>query len=185
MTTSLSYYTYLTKRSQLSLFIRQFFVKDLRRHFTGDVLDVGCGIGEFLQLHPESVGLDLNLYLVNYCHDKGLRCCPGSADSLPFPSDSFNGVLLSNVIEHLIEAEIPVAEAVRVLKPGGTLVITVPMEAGFRYDPTHVRMFRHEDLYELARTHGLQLKTIYPYPLPMAWPGKLLYFCELRAVFEK
>lgn len=65
------------------------------------------------------------------------------------------------------------------------LVVTVPMEAGFRYDPTHVRMLRSVDLEALARACGLRVEAMYAYPFGMGWLGRVLYFCELRAVFTK
>jgi SAM-dependent methyltransferase len=181
-----SYYAYLAKRNKLSLLVRSFFVKDLARHFSGSVLDVGCGIGEFLGLYDgKSVGLDLNPYLVKHCAGQGGTCCLGLAQGLPFQSDSFDGVLASNVLEHLDDVEAVVADIVRVLKAGGVLVVTVPMDAGFRHDPTHVRMLRKADLQALARAWRLEVKRIYAYPFCMGWLGKCLYFCELRAVFVK
>lgn len=165
--------------------MRRIFIRDLVRHFSGQVLDVGCGIGEFLDLYIESVGLDLNPYLVEHCVRRKFVCCLGTAHMLPFRNDSFDGVLASNILEHLDDAEIAVSEAVRVLKPGGKLVASVPMDAGFRHDPTHIRMFKEPGLRALARSLGLRTEVIYPYPFRSEWPGEYLYFCELRAVFVK
>ena len=185
MISSGSYYSYLTGRSALSLWARRPFMGDFVRHFAGSVVDAGCGMGEFLNRYPCSVGLDHNPYLVEHCVRQGFACCAGDAFDLPFPARSFDGVLASNLLEHIADARRAVQEAARVLKSGGVLVVSVPMEAGFRHEPTHVRMFHESDLQALARRAGLRTKTIYRYPFRWRWPGRYLYFCELRAVFVK
>jgi SAM-dependent methyltransferase len=180
-----SYYQRLTARSRLSFLIRRVFVHDLMRHFSGRVLDIGSGIGEFLHLYTDSIGIDRNPYVVAHCVQQGLPCCVGQAYSLPFQSDSFDGVLASNIFEHLHDIESAMGETVRVLKTGGVLVVSVPLEAGFQHDPTHVRMLGRSDLEALAQDSNLRIRTIYRYPLGADWIGKRLYFCELRAVFLK
>jgi SAM-dependent methyltransferase len=180
-----SYYTYLSSRSKLSLFLRESFVRDLARHFEGRVLDVGCGIGEFLQAYRTGIGLDRNRYVIEHCVLRGYLCCLGDAHTLPFSSNSFDGILLSNILEHTLHAELALAEAVRLLKPGGICVVTVPTKAGYARDPTHVRMFKRSDLQALGQSVGLRAKSVYEYPFRVSWPGECLYFCELRGVFAK
>lgn len=181
-----AYYSYLKKRSRFSFWIRRFFVADLTRHFQGRVLDVGCGIGEFLQQYSgDSLGVDINPLIVAHCQQQGFACCVSGAYPLPFEKESFDGVLASNILEHLDSVETAVAEASRVLKPGGILAITVPQEAGFKHDDTHVNFLQQADLAQIAHRFRLQPKQSYFYPFRLEWPGKWLYFCELRAVFTK
>ena len=68
-----TYYDYLVKRSRFSFAFRdKVFIQSLTHYFTGRVLDVGCGIGEFLKAYPgEVIGVDINPLLVKYCQDKG------------------------------------------------------------------------------------------------------------------
>jgi len=90
---------------------------------SGRVLDVGCGMQPYRHLigsaMTEYVGLDRAGPLSVPTH-------VGSAESLPFKDESFDVVLATQVYEHLPEPEIAIAEAVRVLSPGGRLIITVP-----------------------------------------------------------
>jgi SAM-dependent methyltransferase len=185
MTEDRTYFNYLLKRNRVSFWVRRFFIKDLIRHFHGQVLDVGCGIGEFLDRYQPSLGVDINPLVIRYCQAKGHHGCVSGAYTLPFATGSFDGVLASNILEHLASAETAVAEAVRVLKPDGVLVATVPQEAGFQHDATHVKMIQQSHFLEIAQKFSLNQTESYFFPFHIRWPGKILYFCELRAVFRK
>ncbi len=50
----------------------------------------------------------------------------GDAHRLPFPDGAFDVVILSEVLEHIPDDRSAIAEAVRVLRPGGTIAVTVP-----------------------------------------------------------
>ena len=180
-----AYFSYLTRRRRISLAVRRTFFRDTARHFHGRVLDVGCGIGEFLGLYEASTGVDPNPLLAFECRRQGRQVCIGVAESLPFAGRSFDGVLLSNVLEHLDNPEAAVREGARVLRAGGVMVITVPMRAGFRHDATHVRMITADDIRILAQGAGLRIERLYRYPLKSRWASERLYFCELRAVLVR
>lgn len=180
-----SYYAYLTRRGGFRRLARRFFMKDLARHIFGKVLDVGCGAGEFMNQYTESVGVDINPRLVKHCLAQGLECYIADAHSLPFPDCCFDSVLASNILEHLEAVETGMSEAARVLRPGGILTATVPMDAGFHHDPSHVHMLRESDLRAIAQRIGLTVTAIYRFPFRSDWPGRFLYFCELRAIFVK
>jgi SAM-dependent methyltransferase len=55
-----------------------------------------------------------------------LRLVRGSAADLPFADGAFDAVLLLDVLEHLVAEPPTIAEARRVLRPGGTLILSVP-----------------------------------------------------------
>jgi len=94
------------------------------------ILDLGCGFGEFAEAFEETnfdVGLDLserdievakglNLYRELYLAD---------ARDMPFDDDTFGSIISVSVIEHITEVDKVFKEAYRVLRPGGTLLITV------------------------------------------------------------
>jgi SAM-dependent methyltransferase len=95
------------------------------------VLDVGSGTGSSLAMLREAgylnvAGLDLRPEAIAFCAEKGFEVKLGNATALPFPDDSFELVLATDVIEHL-DADLNGLEEVnRVVKPGGHALVTVP-----------------------------------------------------------
>ena len=102
-----------------------------------DVLDLGCGAAivadELADLPLRYVGLDYGGHHIGYAaakHRSGtgtrLRATfvAGDAEALPFRDAAFDVVVWSEVIEHLMRPELAVWEVARVLRPGGTLVMT-------------------------------------------------------------
>jgi len=182
-----AYFAYLTNRNRLSFLLRKrLFIDSLVTQFHGRVLDVGCGIGEFLAAYPgEVVGVDVNPLLAGYCRDQGFRSLVAGAYHLPFAAASFDGVLIYHVLEHLPDWHKAMQEAARVLRPGGVLVTAVPMEAGFRHDDTHIHLLQPAEFQQAAVQNGLQIRQIKPYPAGAKWLGNQLYICELRSIFVK
>jgi SAM-dependent methyltransferase len=111
------------------------------------LLEIGCGAGNLLlqATVPGSypVALDLALQALTFVHARleeaesspegpsGFACTQAIGESLPFPEDTFDCILLSEVIEHLKAPQISIREAVRVLCPGGRLLITTPNYRSF------------------------------------------------------
>lgn len=96
----------------------------------GRVLENGCGVGLYAQqLTPHAgivVGLDFDLEraLGARQHATHILCAAGEA--LPFPGEAFGVILSHEVLEHVQDDREAVREMVRVLRPGGRLVIFVP-----------------------------------------------------------
>jgi len=86
------------------------------------VLDVGCGPGFHLrQLRArgcDAVGLELSSGVVRQLRDEGLVAVVGAAERLPFPAESFDGLICCVVIPYTDERQ-AIAEWARVLKAGG------------------------------------------------------------------
>ena len=78
-----SYYEYMASRSRASLLLRKFFYRSVIGEFSGKMLDVGSGVGEFLRWYPRAVGIDTNPYLVRRCKEGGLRCSLGAPTRYP------------------------------------------------------------------------------------------------------
>ena len=121
------------------------------------VLDLGCRSGAFT-LHfldgNEVVGLDVDRAALAKAAELGIETVVGDVeDPLPFPDESFDAVVVGELLEHLRFPDALVAEARRVLRPGGVLVGSVPnafrLQSRLRFlrgrapedDPTHLHMF--------------------------------------------
>jgi 2-polyprenyl-6-hydroxyphenyl methylase/3-demethylubiquinone-9 3-methyltransferase len=95
------------------------------------VLDVGCGTGAFslraLERGAMVASLDIGPQLLARARAKGVpRVVAGDAMILPFADARFDVVLSSECIEHTADPQRAVVEMLRVLRPGGRLVLTCP-----------------------------------------------------------
>jgi len=96
------------------------------------ILDIGCGTGhlagELMKRGYEAWGVDLSDAMVEYAreHYNPDRFRVGDIEHIPFPDNTFDGVVCLGVMEYLEKDEPAVREMWRVLKPGGRAVITTP-----------------------------------------------------------
>lgn len=179
-TTNKKYFDYLVKRSKFSFLLRKILYKPLAKEFKGKVLDVGCGLGEFLELYPNSYGIDTNHFAIKYCRSKNLKCFLGSAYKIPFKNNFFDGLLCSNVIEHLNKPKKAIKEFKRVLKGRGKLIIIVPTREGYKRDKTHVKFWSETDLINLLEKFDFKIKKVVYFPLDIKILRDSFYINELR-----
>lgn len=109
---------------------------DMLEPATGDrILDVGCGLGYFSDMlssdGAKCTGIDLDERCIEYCI-KNMRGKYQIADvtKLPFSDNSFNKVLCTEVLEHIIENGVVLDEIIRVTRNGGTVVASTPCSSG-------------------------------------------------------
>jgi len=97
------------------------------------LLDVGCGTGIFLKIlekkYPSAQlnGIDPNQAMLAKASEKlssKVDLELGSAESLPYDSQSFDWLVLSNCLGHIKNQEVALSEAHRVLKDDGKVIIT-------------------------------------------------------------
>ena len=180
------YFDYLKHRSLLGLLYRKFFLYPrLVRHLTGHVLDVGCGIGDFIAYRPNTVGVDVNTYAVDWCQNRGLDAHLMAPDHLPFDDASFHGVMLDNVLEHLSQPMGLLLEIRRVLAPGGRVLVGVPGKLGYTYDSDHKVFYDESNLSRVMSDAGMHRLAILYSPFKWDWlDDKLPQYC-LYGLFER
>jgi O-antigen chain-terminating methyltransferase len=137
------------------LVVYQPFLRPLADAFqTPKALDLGCGRGEWLNVLGDSgfdaMGVDLNEDMLAACQERGLKGQLGDALSTlrGLPSESLALVSAFHLVEHMPfeAAQNLVQEALRVLVPGGLLVLETPNSenltvgtSSFYLDPSHLR----------------------------------------------
>jgi len=147
-----------------------------------DVLDIGCGRGEFLALLKErgvrARGIDVNDSMVEVCRQKGLDA--SKADALGYlraqPAGSLGGLLAAQVVEHLDPAYLTnlLDAAYAALRPGAPIVLeTINPACWFAFfesyvrDITHVRPLHPDTLKFLLQASGfggVEIRYQAPYP---------------------
>jgi len=147
-----------------------------------DVLDVGCGRGEFLALLQargvRARGIDVNDSMVEVCVQKGLEA--SKADALEYlraqPPGSLGGLLAAQVVEHLDPSYLTslLDAAYVALRPGAPIVLeTINPACWFAFfesyvrDITHVRPLHPDTLKFLLQASGfsgVEIRYQAPYP---------------------
>jgi ubiquinone/menaquinone biosynthesis C-methylase UbiE len=108
------------------------------------VLEVGCGAGHLLARVPagRQFGVDLAHVLLQRARGRlgsGTAFAQADAIDLPFPSDTFERVYCSEVLEHLPDPAAAIEEIRRVLRKGGVAVLSVPNESLINASKTLLR----------------------------------------------
>jgi SAM-dependent methyltransferase len=145
------YFAYLKTRSKIADIYRKFVLyPSVNSVLKGKVLDVGCGIGDFLAFRKvNTVGIDINPLNVNYCKSNKQEAHVIDGSTYPFEKQSFDSVILDNVLEHLVQPEITINEISRVLKSNGVLVIGVPGKKGYTMDSDHKKFYDEVEMNKL------------------------------------
>ena len=131
-----------------------------------DVLDIGCGRGEFLEMVPGAKGIDLSEESVAICLHKGLNA--EVADLFVYlenlPEGSLDGIFCSQVVEHIPTERLPamIRLCASRLRRGGVIAVETPnpeclaiFATHFYLDPTHQRPVPHPLLAFYFEEFGL------------------------------
>lgn len=112
----------------------------------GRLLDVGCGRKPYRDLFQstEYVGLEIDTPENRECKQADSYY---AGETFPFQDKYFDGVICNQVLEHVFTPDQFLAEIMRILKPDGTLLLTVP----FVWD-------EHEQPWDYARYSSFGLK---------------------------
>jgi len=134
------------------------------------ILDIGCGSSRILQSLPQAVGLDMQIRKLRWLRAPGRQLVQGSLSALPFPDGTFDAVICSEVIEHIPRDEIDLTDMVRVLAPGGQLILGTPdygrwlwraLEAAYKkafpqgYATEHINRYTRRSLRQELERMGL------------------------------
>lgn len=112
------------------------------------ILDVGCGIGVYIQqfrrFSPRVYGIDIDAECLAEARVRARFLVRGCGECLPFADNSFDVVILHEVLEHMTDDAAAAREAVRVVRPGGRVVV---------YAPNRLYPFETHGFYWRGRYH--------------------------------
>jgi SAM-dependent methyltransferase len=143
----------------------------------GQLLDVGCGSGAWLKSMRElgwrAEGVDFDENAIAVAQQDGLKVSAGSLEQQGYPSDKFDAVTLSHVIEHVPDPVGTLTECARILKPGGKLIVATPnnWSLGHRLfrknwrglePPRHLHIFSPQSLRRTLQLAGFSRVSIRP-----------------------
>jgi len=163
----------------------------------GHLLEIGCARGVFLDLARKKGykvnGTEMNQDAVSYAQKNfNLEVCQESIENAQFEGESFDVIAAFDVIEHLINPQLLIEKAYKILKPKGILVIGTPsstspiclvaeqlavFSAGRYQYPAfrfygkaveHLNIFNPQNLELLLKSHGFQQIGAYNYNIPLA-----------------
>lgn len=149
------------------------------------VIDVGCGAGRhsfeayrrgadviaFDQNAEELADVDTMLQAMGQAGEAPksakAQVVVGDALALPYPDGTFDAVIASEILEHVPDDDAAIAELIRVLRPGGTLAVTVPRWLPERIcwllsdeyhanEGGHIRIYRADELRTKLVVGGLR-----------------------------
>jgi SAM-dependent methyltransferase len=128
------------------------------------ILDVGCGTGATtasLRRFGDVSGIDLGPAALRHARARGLSVARGSAERIPVRSAALDVVVALDVLEHLDDDRRALLEILRVLRPGGILLLTVPayafMWSGHDNAIGHRRRYLRGELRERIVSAGFEV----------------------------
>lgn len=122
---------------------------------TGAVIDVG-GEKTDLRGFPIQSGATRTVVTLNISADTEPDIV-GSATEIPAPNSSFDGGILTEVLEHLPDPELAISELSRVLKPRGILLCSMPFAYKVHGDPEDYSRWTESKLRQVAEKFGFEV----------------------------
>lgn len=145
------------------------------------LLDIGSGKGNhligFARNGIEPAGIDKRPECIGALADFDIRACDIESEAFPYQNSTFDFVFSKSVIEHVVNTDNFLSEALRVLRPGGVAVIMTPdWRSQMNYfwdDYTHVKPFTRKSLQnamlingfdDVHCSHFLQMPVVWKHP---------------------
>jgi len=138
--------------------------KKLLPTLKGRVLDVGCGAQpwRWMLSHCQYTGLEIYHSQEQFGYGEASDTVYGDGKEFPFRDESFESMICTEVLEHVVDSQRFLLSCQRCLKKGGTLFLTVPFSARYHYIPYDYWRFTYSALKLLFQNAGFKQFTIQP-----------------------
>ncbi|MCK9594964.1 MAG: class I SAM-dependent methyltransferase [Candidatus Omnitrophica bacterium] len=117
----------------------------------GRVLDIGCGLRPYARYLRAKIYVGIDI-LAEVKPDIRSRC-----DPLPFKDGSFDSVICTEVLEHILRPQACLAQINKALKKGGIVYITVPQSWCLHYEPDDYWRFTRYGIETLVKEAGFEI----------------------------
>ncbi len=106
-------------------------------HYTGEVLDIGCGQSpyRFLLDPTQTTYFGIDIVDADKFDYSNSEITAFNGEDIPFEDEKFNGVICTEVLEHVQHYQKLIDEMYRVMKPGAKAIVTIPWSARYHYIP--------------------------------------------------
>lgn len=151
------HYNWLTNR-----LIEVCLSEEIQRYATGVLVDIGCGIKPYVGFTKGLVTKHIGVDHIETLHDPSHIDIVGSAYDTTLPEASADTVLCTEVLEHLEKPQSAMNEMQRILRPGGYLILTVPLFWHLHEEPRDFYRYTKHGLAHLFSTAELEIVKITP-----------------------
>ena len=178
-----SFYWWFVARRRLL----ESFVREITREFERPtILDVGCGTGinfSVLSEYGDTFSSDASEEALKFSKSRGIDGLVRShVETLPFSASTFDVITALDVLEHIDDDLAALDEMLRVTRPGGVLVITVPAY-GFLWSEHdealhHRRRYAASELRNKLTNAGFEVERISYYISFLFFPILIMRFAQ-------
>lgn len=142
--------------------------RELRRVTPGKAIDIGAAAGRntsvLVDLGWQAYALEYDVSGAEMAKQRGINVVRGDATLLPLPSSAFDLAVSYDVLEHIEDDAAVAREMLRVLKPGGRVLIAVPADPKLwsEHDDavSHLRRYTRESLTALFEDAGFDIEKV-------------------------
>ena len=143
--------------------IAAFYAQAIPEHARGKLIDLGCGKIPLYPLYiPHTEAILCTDWRISLPQSQYLDFTCNLADILPLSAETFDTIILADVLEHIPNPQGLWNEMNRILTPGGKLLLTVPFYYGIHEAPHDYHRFTEFALRRYASEAGFPLLELEP-----------------------
>jgi SAM-dependent methyltransferase len=154
------------KPSVIGLLMNPFYIartglyRNVKKHalkFTGKLIDIGCGDKPYEKMFANVEKYE-GLEITTTVHTSTKADYFYDGNSFPFEKESYDSVILNEVLEHVFNPSVLFAEIKRIMKVDGKLLITVPFVWDEHEQPYDFARYSSFGLAHLLKTNGFEIE---------------------------
>lgn len=176
------------------------FLRSLITIKGGNLLDVGCGKGDFLSivkpLGMNCYGVEPNDFDKDFMKKNKLNIFQGNLNEANFLPNFFDVITMNHVFEHMHQPSKMLKELYRILVPGGTLILATPISNALLFKifgkfwvqldtPRHLFIYSVSNLKQYANKVGFEVINIRYNSKPFQFIGTIFYLLNKNKTNKK